>query len=101
MLWFCRDLCSFGGEGVVILSWVYVHSSICETYLLLKWFSEIYAGLVEKVESVCHGYMCIHSICETSLLYCFSMDLCWIGGGGGVSLPLVYIHSSICQTYLL
>ena len=38
MLWFCRDLCSFGGEGVVILSWVYVHSSICETYLLLKWF---------------------------------------------------------------
>ena len=59
MLWFCRDLCSFGGEGVVILSWVYVHSSICETYLLLKWFSEIYAGLEEGVESVCHGYMCI------------------------------------------
>ena len=56
MLWFCRDLCSFGGEGVVILLWVYVHFSIC----------------------------------GTSLLYCFSVDLCWIGGGGGVSLPLVY-----------
>ena len=41
------------------------------------------------------------SICETSLLYCFSIDLCWIGGGGGVSLLLVYMHSSICQTYLL
>ena len=61
MLWFCRDLCSFGGEGVVILSEVYGHFSIC----------------------------------ETSLLYCFSIDLCWIGQGGGVGLPLVYVYSSI------
>ena len=25
----------------------------------------------------------------------------WIGGGGGVSLPLVYVHSSICESYLV
>ena len=67
MLWLCLDLCSFGGVGVVILSLVYVHFSLC----------------------------------ETSLLYCFSINLCWIGGGGGVSLPLGYMHSSICETYLL
>ena len=23
------------------------------------------------------------------------------GGGGGVSLPWVYVHSSICETYLV
>ena len=75
-------------------------------------FQRSVLDLEEGVQSVCHGYRCIllyinlilrrvfshsvmgicaFSICETSLLYCFSIDQCWIGGGGGVSLPLVYI----------
>ena len=32
-------------------------------------------------------------------MYWFSRDLCSIGGGGGVRLPQVYVHSSICETY--
>ena len=64
---FCRDLCWIGGGGGVSLPWVYVHSSICETYLL----------------------------------YRFSIYPCWIGGGGGVSMPWVYEHSSICESYLV
>ena len=68
------------------LPWVYVHSAIYETYLV-SWFSR---------------------------------HLCSIGGGGGVTLPcimvfqrsmlnwrrgvclpLVYVHSSICETFLV
>ena len=47
--------------------------------------------------SVCHGYMCI-------LLY---MKLMWCGGFPeiyaqlGVHWPLVYVHSAICETYLV
>ena len=48
--------------------------------------------------SVCHGYMCI-------LLY---VKCIWCSGYleiyaqlWGVCLPLVYVHSSICETYLV
>ena len=52
--------------------------------------------------SVCHGYMCI-------LVY---MKLIWCSGfpeiygliwrrGVGVSLPWVYVHSAIYETYLV
>ena len=49
------------GDGVS-LPWVYVHSAIYETYLVVM--------LQSMVESVCHGYMCI-------LLY---MKLIWCSG---------------------
>ena len=64
---FCRDLSSIGGGGVVSLPWVYVHFSKCETYFFFA-FPLIYAGLEERVESVCHVYMCIPQY-ENLILY--------------------------------
>ena len=29
------------------------------------------------------------------------MDVCSIGGGGGVNLPWVYVHCTIYETYLV
>ena len=36
-----------------------MYSSICGNLFLVVVLHEIYARLEEKVESVCHGYMCI------------------------------------------
>ena len=41
----------------------------------------------------------LSAICEAYLVYLCCIDLFWIGIGGGVSMSLVYLHSSICQTY--
>ena len=61
-------------------------------------FPYIYARLEEGLGSVCHGYMCI-------FLY---VKVIWCSGFPdiyaqleGVHLPLVYVHFSICQTYLV
>ena len=37
----------------------------------------------------------------SNFFYCFSRDLCSIGGGGVVSLSWVCVHFSICETYFL
>ena len=44
-------------------------------------------------------YMCI--LLYVKLIGCngFAYILCLIGGGDGVSLPWVYVHSTICETY--
>ena len=73
-------------------------------YVNIFWCSGIpyiYAQLEEGVGSVCHGYMCI--LLYVKHIWCcgFSRDLCLIGGGNGVSLSWVYLHSSICETYLV
>ena len=84
--------------------------SVCHGYMSIllymkliccSGFPEIYAQLKEGVESVCHGYMSI-------LLY---MKLIWCSGfqrsmlnwrtGGGVSLPWVYVHSAIYESYVV
>ena len=39
------------------------------------------------------------SICKTYLVWSCCIDLWSIGGGGGVSLPWVYVQSAICETY--
>ena len=60
-------------------------------YVKLIWcssFPEIYAGLEEGVESVCHGYMYILLYVKHICCISFSIDLCWIGGGGGVNLSM-------------
>ena len=46
--------------------------------------------------------VCVHSaICETYLVHWYSRDLWTNGGGGGVSLPWVYVYPSyICETSL-
>ena len=42
----------------------------------------------------------VHSaIYETYLVYWCCIDLWLIIGGGGVSLPWVYVHSAIYETY--
>ena len=49
--------------------------------------------------SVCHGYMCI--LLYMKLIQC--SGVAYINGQlekrGGVSLPCVYVHSAICETY--
>ena len=47
--------------------------------------------------SVCHGYMCI--LLYVKLNGCNGVS--WISGQleGGVNLPWVYVHSSICEAY--
>ena len=48
--------------------------------------------------SVCHGYMCI--LVYMKLMQCSGccIYLRSIGGGHGISLPWVYVHSAICET---
>ena len=51
--------------------------------------------------SVCHGYMCI--VLYMKLIWCSGFPEVYAGleEGGGVSLPWVYVPSSICETYLV
>ena len=51
--------------------------------------------------SVCHGYMCI--LLYVKLIQCsgFPEIYARLEERGGVSLPSVYVHSSICETYLV
>ena len=44
--------------------------------------------------SIWNGYMCI-VLYLPSLVQQYSRHLCSIGGGGGVNLPLVYVHCAI------
>ena len=55
-----------------------------------------------RLESVCHGYMCI--LLYVKVIWCggfVEINICQIGGECVVSLSWVYVHSSICETYLL
>ena len=72
-------------------------------YVKLIWcsgFPEIYAWLGRGVGSATIG---ICSFLYTRNLFGVEVFLrsYSIGGGGCVSLPLVYVHSSICETYLV
>ena len=40
-------------------------------------------------------------ICETYWVYWCYIDLLSIRGEGGVNLPWVYVHTAICETYLV
>ena len=73
-------------DGEVSLPWVDVHSVIYETYI---W------------ESVCHGYMCI--LLYMQVIWCSSFPDIYaqLEVGGGVSLPLVDVHSAIYESYLV
>ena len=75
-----------------------MHSAICETYLVYWCCIDLW--------SIGGGYICLqymYILLYVKLLWCsgFSRDLCLIGGGGRVSLPWVYVHSAICETYLV
>ena len=51
------------------------------------------ASMLNCRGAICNGYMFIVLyIYVTYLVYLFSRDLFLIGGGGGVNLPLVYVH---------
>ena len=70
-----------GGDGVS-LPWVYMHSSVCGTYLVY-WFSRDLCSIgggggVRLPQVYVHS-----SICETYYVNWFSRDLCSIGGGVG------------------
>ena len=49
--------------------------------------------------SVCHGYMCI--LLYVKLMQCSGFPEISAQLGLGVCLPSVYVHSSICETYLV
>ena len=53
------------------------------------------------VRSVCNGYMCI--LLYVKLIWCSSFLEIYaqLEEGCGVRLPWVYVHSSICETYLV
>ena len=54
------------------------------------------------MESVCHGYMCI--LLYVKLIWCSAFPEIYgqlKEGMGGVSLPWVYVHSFICEMYLV
>ena len=71
---------------------VYVHSAICEMYIML-WYSIDLWSIV----GVHLPWVYVHSsICETYMLQWYSIDLWPIGGGA-----LVYLHSAISETYLV
>ena len=55
----CIDILLIRGGGGLHLPWVYVHSSIYETYLVY-WFSRhLWSIRGGGIGSACHGYMCI------------------------------------------
>ena len=87
------------GGGGVSLPRVYVHSSICETYLVQCFFRDL--CLIGGGGGVSLPRVQLHSsICKTYLVQQFSRDLCSIGGwdGSWVHLPSVYVNFSICAT---
>ena len=74
-----------------------MHSVIYDTYLV-KWCCiDIWLIGGVGVGSVCYGYMCI--LLYLKLMQCSIFPE--IYAQLGVHLSLVYVHSSICQTYLV
>ena len=71
----------------------YICILLCVKLIACTGVSEISGG------SVCHGYICI--LLYVKLIGC--TGVAEISGhletGWGVSLPSVYLHSSICETY--
>ena len=57
----------------------------------------IYCQLEEGVGSVCHGYMCI--LLYMKLMQCRGLSEIYGQLEEGVSLPCVYVHSAIYDTY--
>ena len=49
--------------------------------------------------SVCQGYMCIPLYMKPIRCSGFTEIYAQLEDGGGVSLPWVYVHSAICETY--
>ena len=66
----------------VHLPWVYVHSSICDTYSV-KWCS---TDLWLIGAYICHGYMCI--LLYVTLIQCSGVPEMYGQLGGGVDLPV-------------
>ena len=87
-------------EEWVSLPWVYVHSAICE-FCSVVVFQRFMLDWRRGVRSVCHGYMCI--LLYVQLIWCSSFPEIYaqLEEGCGVRLPWVYVHSSICETYLV
>ena len=92
---------------------VYVHSVICETYLVAIFHTSmvficstymcIYGNLFDWRSMVGRGYMCprvyVHSaICSNLFgVVVFHRSMVELVGHGA----LVYVHSAICETYLV
>ena len=72
---------------------VYVHSAICETYLVQQY--SIHLWSIAVVGYSCPKYMCI--LLYVKHIQCSGIP--WIYGQ--LEGALVYVHSSICETYVL
>ena len=77
-----------------------MHSAIYEMYAVQQCCIDLWL-IREGVGSVCHGYMCI--LLYMKLMQC--SDVVYYYGQleewCGVSLPWVYVHSAIYDTYLM
>ena len=88
------------GGGRVSLPWVYMHCAIYETYFVY-WFSRDLCLIGGRgLGPVCHGYMCILLFMKLFGVLVFQRSVL-IAGVGGDSLPWVYMHSTIHETYLV
>ena len=80
------QLGSQSAMGIYALCYIYIKRIWCNG------FPDIYVQLEEGVKSICYGYMCI--VHYMKLLWCngFPEIYAQLEEGGGVNLPLVYVH---------
>ena len=74
-----------------------MHSAIYDTYLVWGCYIDLWS-IGGGVGSVCHGYICI--LLYVKLMQCSGFPEIY-AQLWGVHLPWVYVHSSICETYLV
>ena len=73
-------------------------------YVKLIWcsgFPEIYAWLEEGVGQSAMGICASFYMCNLFGIVVFQRSMLNLRRGDGVSLPWVYVYSSICETYLV
>ena len=86
-----RRGCSQSAMGMC----AFIHiSNLFGVVILQRSISEWRRGCIHSAM----GIGAFFSMSNLYLILLFHIYICWIGGGGGVSLPWVYVHSSICES---
>ena len=84
------------GHGVS-LPWVYVHSSLCETYLVYWSCTDLWliggGAWGQSAMGIC-AFFYMSNFCSVVV---FQRSMLHWRRGHGVSQPWLYVHSSICQ----
>ena len=101
-----RQVIPYNGIHRSIVNWswrvhvssVYVHSAICETYLVSTWYS-IHLLSIGVERYIYPQYRCI--LLYVKLIWCNGIPLIYCQLEWGIHVFSVYVHSTICVTYLL